>query len=105
MATANVQIQKSTTPGGRLNPRMVFADITFSSGKATVTAAELGGASTILSFFGSGPYGGTTGLGYMVTATTAYAAAGYTSLDLELIDDASNLVDAKTACCGFLVQD
>ncbi len=81
-------------PGGKTNLELVTVNAEFGdpgTGKITITAAELG-----LDFiigFSAGVWGVATGVGQFVYSTTAYVATGVTSINLELITDASTLID------------
>ena len=74
-----------------LGPQLRAVTATVASGKLTVTAAQLGLA-TIMGFTGS-VNNASTGVGEMVYSTTDLSAP-VTSVDLEVISDASDLTAA-----------
>lgn len=78
---ANEKFITSGTPGGLTNYKMVYSDVTFATGAATVTAASLG-VNFIKTFF-VGITGATTAHLATVVSTTASSTNGYTSIDLE----------------------
>jgi len=85
MATTNVTLHKNV--GLKQHPQLVSAHIATSSGKATVTAKELG-LRYILGFAGA-PWGATTTEGASLSTTTALPSnnGGVTSVAIELVDD------------------
>ena len=85
---------KVGTPGGTTNPRFVVASVEFgdvATGKTTVTAAEVG--LRLIEGFAGCPWGMTSGLGSMLTTSTEYVSGGVSSVDLELVNDASSLLN------------
>ncbi len=97
MAAGDVTNRKYVTvghPGGTTDSKLVTINLEFGSpgtGKITVTASQLG-LKQIIGFCG-GIWGAATGVGQMINSTTAYVSGGVTSIDLEMLTDASALVD------------
>lgn len=97
MATANAETVKVVVTS--TDPVLVVAEIAFSTGAAAVTAESLG--MTTITGFAGGTWGMTTTLGASITTKTALVAGiGVTTVDLECVDDASNML-TETATVLF----